>query len=112
MSKYKQTNILGESYIRADQIIIHNRLGKAPEIIFAEEQVMNIGDEQIHRAVSNCSDSMTAENSSEEFNLINPETGDVIGTSTYQQFAVMLHSLYFHVAGKRDASQEPEPVEN
>ena len=111
MSKYKQTNITGESYVRANQITIHNQLGSAPNIVFTEEQVMNVGDEQIHRPVSNCSDSMSAENASEEFNLINPQTGDVIGTSTYQEFAVMLHSLYFHVAGKRDSQQEPEPTE-
>ena len=111
MNRYKQSNITGESYVRANQITIHNQLGSAPNIVFTEEQVMNVGDEQIHRPVSNCSDQMTAENMSEEFNLINPETGDVLDTSTYQEFAVMLHSLYFHVAGKRDASQEPESEE-
>lgn len=103
MRKYKETTITGDSYIRANQITVQNGLNSAPSIVFTEEKVMNVGDEQIVMPVSNCQDSMTAENMAEEFNLINPQTGDVLGTSTYQEFAVMLNSLYFHVTGKRDA---------
>lgn len=38
----------------------------------------------------------------EEFALIHPETGQVIGAAKYQDLYVLISSLYLHLAGKRD----------
>lgn len=114
MSKYKQTNITGDSYVRANQITIQNPLNQNPSVVFTEEQAMNVDGEEILRPVSNCSETLTlyddTNNLQEEVQLINPITFEEIegATMTYEQIMTALFSLYYHVAGKRDAENQSE----
>lgn len=108
MSKYKQTDITGESYIRFDQAVIKNPLNKNPSITFTEEQVMNIDGEEIHRAVSNVSETLKLysehQNLDEVVPLVNPITSEPIegASMTYEQIMTGIFSLYYHLADKRD----------
>lgn len=112
MSKYKQTNMTGSSYVRANQITIYNQLDRSPSIVFTEEQILNIDQEEIHRAISNCQETLTVENALESFALLNSETGEPLGANaTYADFATMLYSLYFYVAGKRDILESAQSNE-
>lgn len=103
MTDYKQTNIAGTAYTRANKVIVDNPLNGVKAITFVEEQVVNLGNEQLIRPQGGIQEPLTADNMGTEFPLLNPLDGTPVGLSmTYEQVYVALHSLYFHVAKKRD----------
>jgi len=108
MSKYKQINITGESYVRADQVVIKNPLGGNPTVTFTEEQIINVADDVIKRAVSNVSETLVFDgdnaNITEEVQVINPITLQEVegATMTYGEMKGVIYSLYYHLAKKRD----------
>jgi len=105
MPDYKETTVAGTAYTRAHQVVIANPSVGTKAISFYEEQVINLVDEQIIRQQGGVQEPFTADNASEEFALINPVDGTPIGmTMEYKDVHVALHSLYYHVAAKRDAS--------
>jgi len=106
MINYQQTTVAGESWIRAKQIVIHNPYAETQSATFLEEKVVNLSDGTVLKNdYSGLSEIFDANNATETFDLLNPETGTVIGSATYQDVYVMLHSLYYHAAIKRDAAQ-------
>jgi len=112
MSKvYKAATAVMETFVRANQITISNPLptsGGVPSIQFQEMLVgedTTTGEMKEIEKEGYCSEALTADNISESFDLIHPVTGDVIGQSTYQDLQVLLFSIYFHVAEKRDIVQ-------
>ena len=107
MSNYKQTSVTGESWIRANRVVVENPFGGAPSIGFAEERVFNIGGESVTQPSGNVGTYFTPFNANNEFNILNPETGEVVGVAKYSDVYVMLHSLYIHLATIRDASETP-----
>lgn len=101
---YKQSAVTGETWQRAVRVVVENPYeGGVPAVTFVEEQLINLPGEVITRASGSVSEPFTPANAGEVFNLVHPETGAVLGTATYQDVYVMLHSLYLHVAAKRDA---------
>lgn len=105
MPDYKETTLAGTAYTRANQVVISNPLTGVKAVSFYEEQIVNLGDEQIVRAQGGVQEPFTADNAAEEFALINPIDGTPLGmTMEYKDVHVALHSLYFHVAAKRDAA--------
>jgi hypothetical protein len=106
MSKYKESDVLGSRYIRANQIQIQNELEKQ-SITFSEQEIINIGDgEVLKRNVGSLSAVFTPE---PEFPLLNPETGEPTGqTMSYGAVYVVLHSLYIHLATERDTNEPTE----
>lgn len=112
MAKYKEQTASGETWVRSSQITVDNQLSQNPRINFKEERAVALGpDEVVTKPVGVLSESMTADNLSEMFSLINPETGEEIPEQlgTYQQVQVFLHSLYIHMAKKRDRGPQPYP---
>lgn len=107
MSNYQQTSITGESWIRAVRVVLENPLIGTPAATFVEERAINLGSETLVRPHGNLVEPFIASgdgaNLTETFDLLNPDTGAVIGSATYQEVYAMLHSLYYHVAAKRDA---------
>lgn len=90
-------------YTRAKQVVIDNTLNQPPRLQFIEERVQRENGLDVSLGnVSNLHEKLTPENAATQFNLINPTTGDVIGTAQYQDLQVMLYSLYFHLATERD----------
>ena len=105
MPDYKETTVAGTAYTRAHQVVIANPTVGTKAISFYEEQVINLVDEQIIRQQGGVQEPFTADNANEEFALINPVDGMPIGmTMEYKDVHVALHSLYYHVAAKRDAA--------
>ena len=105
MPDYKETTVAGTAYTRAHQVVIANPSVGTKAVSFYEEQVINLVDEQIIRQQGGVQEPFTADNASEEFALINPVDGTPIGmTMEYKDVHVALHSLYYHVAAKRDAA--------
>ena len=105
MPDYKETTLAGTAYTRAHQVIIANPSVGTKAVSFYEEQVINLADEQIIRQQGGVQEPFTADNANEEFALVNPIDGTPIGmTMEYTDVHVALHSLYYHVAAKRDAA--------
>ena len=100
---YKQTTVSGESWVRANRVVIENPLNSIPSISFVEEKAINIGDETIKKLVSNVGAEMT--DPAKTFQLVNPATGLPTGTTaTYGDIYVMIHSLYMDLVNQRDAA--------
>ncbi len=105
MPDYKETTLAGTAYTRANQVVIANPTVGTKAISFYEEQVINLADEQIIRQQGGVQEPFTADNANEEFALINPIDGTPIGmTMEYKDVHVAMHSLYYHIAAKRDAA--------
>lgn len=109
MSNYRQENVSGVRHMRAYRIVCDNDLTGDRGIAFEEERVTSVGDSVDRVAVGSVREPFITEgddaNLTEQFALLHPVTGDVIGSATYQEVYVMLHSLYYHVAQKRDGQQ-------
>ena len=101
MSDYKEVSLTGVSWQRAHLITIANSHGGTPWIKFQEERITQLSDGQVlHSPVGELIEEMV--DPSTVFNVINPLTGDIVGTATYQDLQVLLYSLYFHLVGLRD----------
>ena len=105
MPDYKENTLAGTAYTRAHQVVIANPTVGTKAISFYEEQVINLVDEQIIRQQGGVQEPFTADNANEEFALVNPIDGTPLGlTMEYKDVHVAMHSLYYHVAAKRDAA--------
>lgn len=104
MSIYE--NISGTKWKRSNIVKITNELDQTASIHFKEQWIIDDGVNKIKQPAGQCSDKM--ENPSETFNLLNPDTQEVIGSMSYQEVYIALHSLYRHVAEKRDAAAAAE----
>ena len=93
------------TYTRANLVTIDNALNKTPFITYVEENVEKIGGTKRRSGdAGSVSEFLTSENVSEEFDVLNLETGEVSGQATYGQVQALIYSLYFHIATKRDAA--------
>ena len=108
---YRQRNITGTSYMRIHSLELLNDDG-SPKITFREEEVLDLGTEKIAKSRGVfCAD--LAGRAQEEFPLINPATGATIGTAKVKDMYVLANSLYWYLAGLRDAGTlNPPPSEN
>lgn len=107
MANYQQTDLSGSAYTRSNSVNIANPLDGVKAISFMEEQVVNLGTEQLIRPQGGVQEPFTPENIKEAFELLNPIDSKPIGQKmTYEQLYVAIHSLYFHVAKKRDKAKE------
>lgn len=101
-------------YTRAGSIVINNplpELGLPPDIIFYEQEVLlNPDGTKTILGQNERGAGITLDPSliSESFDLINPETGDVVGSMTYGEVQAVLFSLYFHATGLRDTRPPTE----
>lgn len=101
---YQQTTVTGEAWTRAARVVIENPLDATPSVNFVEERVINLPDQQVKTPTANVVEPFA--DPTEAFDLLDPETGAVIGSATYQDVYVMLHALYLHCAAKRDAAMQ------
>jgi hypothetical protein len=106
MPNYQESAVAGTSWTRACRVICENPLsGQGLSAGFVEERVVSMGaDQQMTQPMGVLTEPFSAANMGEVFNLLDPATGAVIGTSTYGAVFMQLHSLYYHVAAKRDAA--------
>lgn len=103
-------------YTRASDIMINNPLpssGLPPQIRFNEERAVISPDGGL-RSLGGfhgvCGMELTHDNGNNKFPLLNPETGEVIGESSYLDVQVLLYSLYKHATHLRDTAPADDPV--
>lgn len=102
MSNYRQSQISGESWIRAKRVILENPLGGVPEAHFVEEKVISVDGETIKQAMPpTLSSKMTDPATS--FPLLNPVDDTQVGTITYEYLYIAVYSLHRYLASLRDA---------
>lgn len=106
MPDYKQTTITGTSWQRAYRVECENPLDGHRAIVFHEELVVNAGDNVLRTPNGYLGVPFSEANAATQFDLLDPATGEAVGTATFAQVYQMLHSLYIHSALQRDAAQE------
>lgn len=103
VSKYENTQVAGSSFTRCARVVIENPKDGPRQVYFAEEQVINLIDGSSHTTpVGNLSRSIEG-GLSESFDVLDPSTGEVLGSSTFGEAYALVHSAYMHCARKRDA---------
>lgn len=110
---YQETNVSGTSYVRAYAGSFVNFLDGMKRIDFQEERVVNVeGLPPIKTPVGCIEKMLTPENMATSFDILNPQTGEIVSQATYIELYTMLHSFYIHLATERDiaVSQRPAPV--
>lgn len=104
MANYKQTDIAGEKWTRCGSITISNTHNSTPAIRYDEEVVINIGESQpIYRQAGIIQQQFDP---AKVIPLINPETGESIGTMTFADVYVALYSAYMSAAADRDEQNQ------
>lgn len=114
MSKYNETNVTGESWIRANKLICTNEYEQSPSIFYQEEELFNFSDGKVVKSpytpLNPAGTYFTPENANTTFEIINPETEQPTGqTAEYKDLYVLIHSLYFHLTKERDRGPKPYP---
>lgn len=102
---YQESTVAGTSWVRANRIQIDNPLNSSAMVNFTEEKVVVLETGDVFKQyVGEIQERVSQENMSTEFPLINPETGEDTGMKiSYAGVYASLHSLYMHLATKRDA---------
>lgn len=102
MSEYRETTIIGSSYQRGRTLIFENPRNAAPSILIKEETVNIFPTKEIAEPAGEIRKIIT--DLSITFPIRNPATNIIIEgqTATYQDLFVLLYSLYWHLAVKRD----------
>lgn len=112
MPNYDKTNVNGETWIRANKIVLLNDYGESPSITYIEEELFNFTDGTFVKKQYNplypVYKSLTQENSNTVFDIVDSETKQNSGKSmTYKELYDSLYSLYFHLAKERDRGPRP-----
>lgn len=97
------TTITTTTFDHSHKVTIDNPLNGTPTIRFTEQTVQRRdGVETVLGPKGFLEEALTDANATEEYNLIDPTTGTILGTTTYQNLFIQLYSLYFHLGTKRD----------
>lgn len=99
---YQQTEIAGDSWIRANRIIIENPYEGTPAATFMEERIINLPDNVITQSQGCIVEPFLSENFEKTFPLLHPQTGESVGLASYQDVYILLSSLYLSIAKQRD----------
>jgi hypothetical protein len=105
---YQQNSVSGEitTWKRTNQIVISNPANGIPAAIFVEEIATQLPDGSVMvNPSTQIQESITDMTTS--FNLIDPTTGNAVGTMTYGQLYAAMYSLYLSLAAVRDAVNTP-----
>lgn len=97
--------LAGESYMRCYQIVIDNRLGQPPEVVYSQERVIADHGGAVSRHPTGTL--RHHYDPAATIPVINPETGEPTGESvTQQQLMVLVYSAYINAATPEN--EEPD----
>lgn len=101
MPNYKQNAVTGETYQRANQVIVDNPLGGTPRISFLEQEVITLSDGRvIFNAVPGVGIDFHAEDT---FPVVDPSTDIPTGAvATHADLQAMIYSLYKALRSQAD----------
>ena len=104
---YNESDVSGTQWTRCYHVECRNPVNGTKQIIFSEEQAANL-DGNIISTGQGERLFVPFKDPTASFDLIHPETGEVIGTATHQDLYVMLSSAYLSEAKKRDIANEQQ----
>jgi hypothetical protein len=94
------------TYVRPYQTISTGPLNAPNSMTIFEEKIMILPDASTQRIPLDSAEiQATITDPNEVFNIVNPSTGAVTGTTTFAQLKVQMYSLYLHLAAVRDAAE-------
>lgn len=102
---YKKTTI-GDvtTYVRPFQTISLGPLNGPNSMIVSEEKVIILPDlSTLTVPLGTAELTATITDPNQNFNIVDPTTGTIIGTKTFAQLKCELYSLYLYLAAIRDA---------
>lgn len=101
MPNYKQNSVTGETYQRANQVVVDNPLGGTPRISFLEQEVITLSDGRVIQSnVPGCGIEF---NATDTFALFDPQTDAPLGAQvTHSDLQIMLYSLYRALRAQSD----------
>ena len=102
MANYKQEQIAGESYVRANAVLLENPKNGAPRIVFTEERWYDLGNGIA--AAAPVGQLAVPFEPSARIDILDPDTGAATGiTMTQAQVYAAIYSVYIASAIARDA---------
>lgn len=105
MPNYRESSVAGQKWTRAVRFVGENPVGGTPAVTFLEEEAVSFGEDQVvTRSLGGIVETFVPANYAEQFDLLDPASGEVVGSMTYVQVYAAMHSLYMHLATKRDAA--------
>ncbi|SDF89939.1 hypothetical protein PUH89_04000 [Rhodobacter capsulatus] len=95
--KLNRSPVVGESYTRCNQVIIDNRLGRAPAITFGQETVIGTGTgDALHVPMAPIG---LAFDPAAQIAVIDPDTGEPTGAMVTQaEVYALVYSAYIAAA--------------
>lgn len=109
MPNYKESTVAGSSHQRAWRLEVENPITGPKGITFHEEVAVTLeSGDPMTRYVGSLTKAYSEGTKDTEFDLLNPETGEVIGTMTHGELYAALYSLYIQCAIERDAAEAIE----
>lgn len=92
------------TYIRPYQTLSLGPLGGLSSMTISEEKVIILPDASITTVPLGTADlQATITDPNQSFNIVDPATGDILGTKTFLQLKCEMYSLYLYLAAIRDA---------
>lgn len=109
MPDYKETKIAGKTWRRCHRVLCENPLGGTPAINYAQQDVVQLdGGEHITRDAGLLIATLKPSTAGKTFPLLNPATGEQVGTMTEAELFAALHSHFLFTA--RAAEQAATPA--
>ena len=106
MPKYNErtvtTSVDTTHYEYAHRVELLNPLNGAPKVVFHTSWVGvdSEGNEEQKEYSRTLQETYTG---NEVYDVIHPDTGEVVGAADYDTVLAMIYSLFFHAAAKEDA---------
>lgn len=100
---YQLTDVAGASWVRCSRVVMDNPRAEPAALSFSEERVLNLGDGVMTLPMGNLGKSLDGD-MDELFDLLDPDTGAVVGESTFKHAYALIYSAYIHTARERDKS--------
>lgn len=109
MPNYREAILEGvKRWRRSYMFVGYNHYGAVPPLSFLEEDLTELEPGEMLAKQHGVTLTATMSAPDTVFDVMNPETDEVIGSATYLDLQVMLHSLYRHLADERDnQAQQP-----
>lgn len=104
---YKESTLSGSQWQRCVRVTIDNQYNQTPQITMHEERITVVGDNTFRENVGAV---YAAFDPNAEIALLNPDTGEALGTTMTQgQIHLAMWSLYMQLASERDANGQVSP---
>ena len=99
MANYKESEVVGTTYTRCNNIVIKNPLNGVKQAVFNEETVLVMTGATVTSPAKDCSLEFVSDG---YIDVYDPNTNEQIGTMSHVEVYKILYSMYLTAAYKRD----------